>query len=70
LVELIESTDPETGGKYTVKNYHSKKIIHEDGQWKHTEIKLVSLNPAFKPIEIGPTEAESMRVVAEFVGLV
>lgn len=70
LAELSDSTDPETGGRYTVKQYQSKKHVCEDGSWEHTEITLVPLNSAFRPIEIGPAEAQSMRIVAEFVGLV
>jgi len=69
LAQLVGSTDPETGGRYTVKKYQSQKTIHEDGQWEHTGIQLLPLNPAFKPIVIQPSDAESMKIVAEFVGL-
>lgn len=31
LAELHEATDPEGGGSYTVKRYHSEKVADEDG---------------------------------------
>lgn len=70
LVWLSKLADPETGGRFTVKKYQSQKVVHEDGQWEHVGIQLLPLNPAFKPIVIKPSEVESMRIVAEFVGLV
>ncbi len=70
LAQLVGSTDPETGGRYTVKKYQSQKTTNEDGQWEHTGIQLLPLNPEFKPIVIQPHDAESMEIIAEFVGLV
>jgi len=69
LAVLSESIDPENGGRYTVKKYQSQKVVHEDGQWEHVSIQLLPLNPAFKPIVIQPSEAESMKIVAEYIGL-
>jgi DUF2075 family protein len=39
LVELTNFQDAENGSCYTVKEYHSKKIITEDS-WAHTQIEL------------------------------
>jgi hypothetical protein len=39
LVQLRDIQDPETGGKYTVKIYHSEKKATEDS-WEHSRIVL------------------------------
>ncbi len=59
-------SDPEHGGRYTVKRYRSQKAATSDS-WRHTGISLLPDNPAFTPIEIDPKQAEDMRLVAEFV---
>ena len=43
--------DPEYGGKYTIKRYHSEKVVSEEG-WQHTKVELRPLNPDFEPIEL------------------
>lgn len=43
--------DPEYGGKYTIKRYHSEKVVSEEG-WQHTKVELRPLNPDFDPIEL------------------
>jgi hypothetical protein len=53
---LIESTNfnnLELGSNYTVKEYHSNKIINSDG-WKHDSITLKPLSniSSFKDIEL------------------
>ena len=39
LIELRDPLDPENGGRYTVKIYHSTKRTTEDS-WEHTSITL------------------------------
>jgi superfamily II DNA or RNA helicase/diadenosine tetraphosphate (Ap4A) HIT family hydrolase/HKD family nuclease/SOS-response transcriptional repressor LexA len=68
LVQFRAMGDVETGGRYTVKKYHSEKTVTEDS-WAHQRIQLLALNPEYRPIEVEPQEAEDMIVVGEFVGV-
>ena len=53
----------EYGGKYTIKKYHSEKIVNEDGVEVHSKIELQPLNKDdFKTIEI-PEDKEVNVVV-------
>lgn len=67
LVQHHAISDPETGGNYTVKRYQSKKVVDADGVWRHTEISLVPINPAHKPILLHEGAQDEVRVIAEFV---
>ena len=69
LVQLNEHTDPEDGGRYTVKRYHSTKRIDEDG-WQHETIEFQPLNPEFEPIVVRAEDAEFLRVLGEFICVV
>jgi SOS-response transcriptional repressor LexA len=69
LVQFSSLIDPEHGGKFTVKQYHSEKQQTEDG-WRHEHIELRSLNPAFTPIHVTEGEAENLRIVGEFLAVV
>lgn len=62
LVRHGGTTDPETGGQYTVKRY--RKEITPGGE---PRIVLVPANPAFKPIVVAPAEADEVQVIAEVV---
>ena len=68
LIQLSAMGDVETGGRYTVKKYHSEKTITEDS-WVHQRIQLLPLNPDCSPIEVEPQEAEQMIVAGEFVAV-
>jgi hypothetical protein len=68
LVQFNAMGDPETGGRYTVKKYHSEKVVTEDS-YAHKRIQLLPINPEFQPIEVGPEEAEQMLVVGEFIAV-
>lgn len=47
----------EYGGKYTIKKYHSEKVINEDGVEEHSKIELQPLNTKdFKNIEISKAD--------------
>lgn len=71
LLQFHSMSDPEGGGRYTVKKYHSDRIVTEDG-WSHQRIELRPLNPdpKFQPIPITATEAPELIVVGEFVATV
>jgi DUF2075 family protein len=70
VVQHHSITDPETGGRYTVKLYASEKEPTEDGSWRHRRIILNpdSDRPEFKPIVIQLAEGEvAYSVVAEML---
>jgi ATP-dependent helicase YprA (DUF1998 family)/rubrerythrin len=65
LAKLHEATDPEGGGSFTVKRFHSEKTAGDDGGWAHTAIELQSLNPAVEGLVLSPDQ--DVDVIAEFV---
>jgi hypothetical protein len=70
LVQHRSISDPDTGGRYTLKRYHSEKEATADGGWRHRRIELrpESNHPAYKPIFLDVSEGdESFAVVAELL---
>ncbi len=67
LVQSHHVSDPESGGQYTVKRYYSEKELFPDGTWRHKEIVLSPDNKEFEDIVLRNVDADSFRVVAEFV---
>jgi SOS-response transcriptional repressor LexA len=63
---MRDSTDPETGERYTVKRYESEKGPAEES-WRHAKITLRPTNPEFAPIELGGAEEGQVQVIAECV---
>ncbi len=53
-------------GSYTVKRYRSTKAADAEG-WRHVEVRLEPVNPAFEPIVLRERDEGEVRVVAEFV---
>lgn len=41
--------DSEYGGKYTIKKYHSEKVVTEEG-WQHSKVELIPLNKDYNVI--------------------
>ena len=66
LVQLRDMIDAETGERYTIKRYSSRKAVKGD-EWRHTKIVLSPINPAYEPIVITENAEERVRVLAEFV---
>jgi SOS-response transcriptional repressor LexA len=67
LVQFNSMGDPENGGRFTVKKYHSAKTVSEDG-WSHEHIELLPLNARdYDPIIVTPHDAPEMVVVGEWV---
>jgi type I restriction enzyme R subunit len=66
LVQMRDSTDPETGERYTVKRYESAKAP-AGGSWRHAEITLKPNNPEFSPIKLGGADEGRLQVIAECV---
>ncbi len=69
LVQVNTHVDPEDGGRYTVKRYHSAKQVTEDG-WEHANIELQPLNKSYEIIQVLPEQAGDLRVIGEFVCLI
>jgi superfamily II DNA or RNA helicase len=71
LVQFHSMSDPEGGGRYTVKKYHSEKVMTEEG-WSHQRIELRPLNsnPTYQPILVTEVEAPELMIVGEFVAVV
>jgi hypothetical protein len=67
LVQSNTALDADTGGKYAVKKYTSKKKYGNDGTWQHDEIALLPLNPKYEPIMIPDSEEGEFIVIAEFI---
>jgi type I restriction enzyme R subunit len=66
LVQLRDSFDPETGERYTVKQYESEKVGDGDS-WRHSKITLKPLNPNFDPIVLTEDLEGQVQVIAECV---
>ena len=67
LVQYRGDVDPDTGGSYTVKRYSSKKVASEDGDWRHTRVKLSPINSEYEPIVLSPEDSEHVEVIGEMV---
>jgi DUF2075 family protein len=70
VVQHRAISDPETGGRYTIKRYESKKVVTEDGNWRHQLITLHpdSDQPEFKPLVIELNDGDDeFSVVAEML---
>jgi len=66
LVQLRDTADPETGQRYTVKRYESRKAAHGDS-WQHEQIVLKPTNPEFEPIVLTGKDSGELNMIAEFV---
>jgi SOS-response transcriptional repressor LexA len=69
LVQLHDRTDPEHGGRFTLKKYFSEKATSGDGSWRHVKVALRPNNPDFNPIELTTDDEGSVKVVAEVLEL-
>lgn len=65
LVQLRNTSDPETGERYTVKRYESEKVRDGDS-WRHSTITLKPINPDFESIVLTGEEGE-LQVIAELI---
>ena len=69
LVKLQDEVDPETGDRFTVKRYRSKKAA-DSGGWRHIKITLEPINQGFDPIELTTDDEKTVHVVAELVDVI
>lgn len=67
LAQHYNLHDSDFGSGFTVKEYHSKKNIHE-GQWGHESITLkpLSYDSEYKEIELKEDELDSFKVIGVF----
>jgi phage repressor protein C with HTH and peptisase S24 domain len=64
---LVENRRADSNDQYTVKRFRSKKAEDSGtGEWRHSRIRLESLNPEYPSWDLDPDE-EAFRVLAEFV---
>ncbi|UTW44992.1 DUF2075 domain-containing protein [bacterium SCSIO 12696] len=72
LVQHSNIQCPELGGQYTVKSYHSEKVVSDDDTWGHQKIVLRPLTTVngFVDIELIGDEIGSLVVVGEYVAVV
>ncbi len=68
LVQLRDQMDPETGERYTIKRYSSRKTVSADGIWRHVEVTLDPTNPEFEPIVLTCEDEGMVQVIAEWIG--
>lgn len=66
LVQMRDSTDPETGERYTIKRYESERVPAEES-WRHAKVTLRPNNPDVPPIELGSADDGQLQVIAECV---
>ena len=66
LVQLRDTTDPETGQRYTIKRYKSEKV-QEGDSWHHDKITLGPVNPDFESIILTGADEDELQVIAELV---
>ena len=62
---LAQDLKPE-GEAFAIKRYASEKAVAEDGTWRHTSVRLESLNAEGPTWNLNPEEGK-YRIVAEFV---
>ena len=55
--------DSEYGDKYTIKKYHSEKVVTEEG-WQHSKVELIPLNKDYDVIELD--EETEYRTIGVF----
>lgn len=66
LAVLRDERDSETGERFTVKRYESRKVLADDS-WSHGEITLRPINSDYPPIAISSNEGDRIAVIAELV---
>ena len=67
LVRLRDEVDQETGERFSVKRYSSRKVQTEEGPWRHLEITLSPLNREYEPIVLVGDQEGKLDVVAELL---
>ncbi|RMA66551.1 DNA/RNA helicase domain-containing protein [Ulvibacter antarcticus] len=68
LVKHYDSQDSDFGAGYTIKSYHSEKVITDEG-WSHKSIilKPLSFDSAYKNIVLDENEMSELKVIGEYI---
>lgn len=68
LAAHYEIQDADFGAGYTIKEYHSVKIVNSES-WEHQSITLrpLSYDDSFKPIQLSHSAAEELKTIGIFV---
>jgi SOS-response transcriptional repressor LexA len=53
--------------RYTIKRYTSRKVATGQDEWRHEQIRLEPLNPAFEPWDV---DVDGFAVVAEWLRVI
>ncbi len=71
LAEHTDIQDSDSGSNYTVKEYHSSKIITDEG-WSHTSIVLkpLSNNTEYDDLVLEEDDLATFRIIGVFEGVV
>ena len=69
LARMPHDVDPETGERFTVKRYRSKKTEDDHG-WRCVEVSLEPMNNDFHPIILTTDNEAGIKVLAELVQVV
>ena len=64
LVRVPDEIEAQTGERFTVRRYRSRKTEDENG-WRHVEIRLEPVNHEFEPIMISADDEADVEVLAE-----
>jgi phage repressor protein C with HTH and peptisase S24 domain len=67
LVQYRGPADSDTGGSYTVKKYHSSKVISGDELTENRQVILSPTNPDYEPIVLTPKDESEFSVIAEYL---
>ena len=67
LAQHLNYYDADNSGAYSIKEYYSKKSYDEEGNWQHETIELRPHNKDYNTISISSDDADSYRIVGEFV---
>lgn len=67
--DIVLAKQPQKDNDYdynfTIKEYHSEKIVNADGTWQHLAIELRPLNPEYETIKL--SAEDDVSVIARFV---
>lgn len=70
IVQQRDIQDPDTGESFTIKRYHSEKVIHGDS-WHHKRIVLEpesNIN-TYEPIELDNEISTELKVIGELIAV-
>lgn len=68
LLRLRDQVDPESGERFTVKQY--SRSPHDEGVWRRFEVTLKPQNREFPPLTVVAEDDDAIDVVAEFLEVV